>query len=66
MLSVTVYGAAKLAGEHYTNAYWQTYGSPTITVRSFNAYGGREPTKPGISPRLSRALSSGFSTALRR
>jgi UDP-glucose 4-epimerase len=38
---VTVYGAAKLAGEHYTNAYWQTYGLPTIVVRPFNAYGPR-------------------------
>ena len=40
-LPVTVYGAAKLAGEHYTNAYWQTYGLPTIVVRPFNAYGPR-------------------------
>jgi UDP-glucose 4-epimerase len=38
---VTVYGAAKLAGEHYANAYWQTYGLPTIVVRPFNAYGPR-------------------------
>ena len=38
---VTVYGAAKLAGEHYTNAYWQTYGLPAIVVRPFNAYGPR-------------------------
>lgn len=38
---VTVYGAAKLAGEHYTNAYWQTYRLPTIIVRPFNAYGPR-------------------------
>jgi UDP-glucose 4-epimerase len=38
---VTVYGAAKLAGEHYTNAYWQTYGLPTVVVRPFNAYGPR-------------------------
>jgi UDP-glucose 4-epimerase len=40
-LPVTVYGAAKLVGEHYTNAYWQTYGLPTIVVRPFNAYGPR-------------------------
>jgi UDP-glucose 4-epimerase len=38
---VTVYGAAKLAGEHYTKAYWQTYGLATIVVRPFNAYGPR-------------------------
>ncbi|WP_316229340.1 GDP-mannose 4,6-dehydratase [Bradyrhizobium sp. SZCCHNR1070] len=38
---VTVYGAAKLAGELYTDAYFQTYGLPTIIVRPFNAYGPR-------------------------
>jgi UDP-glucose 4-epimerase len=38
---VTVYGAAKLAGEFYTEAYRQTYGLPTIVVRPFNAYGPR-------------------------
>jgi UDP-glucose 4-epimerase len=38
---VTVYGAAKLAGELYADAYYQTYGLPTVTVRPFNAYGPR-------------------------
>jgi UDP-glucose 4-epimerase len=38
---VTVYGAAKLAGELYTEAYRQTYGLPTQIVRPFNAYGPR-------------------------
>ena len=38
---VTVYGAAKLAGEFYTHAYRQTYGLPTMIVRPFNAYGPR-------------------------
>jgi UDP-glucose 4-epimerase len=38
---VTVYGAAKFAGELYTEAYRQTYGLPTQTVRPFNAYGPR-------------------------
>jgi UDP-glucose 4-epimerase len=38
----TVYGAAKLAGEHYAKAYWQTYGLPTVVVRPFNTYGPRE------------------------
>jgi UDP-glucose 4-epimerase len=37
----TVYGGAKLAGEAYTEAYFQTYGMPTIVVRPFNAYGPR-------------------------
>lgn len=38
---VTVYGSAKLAGELYAEAYWQTYGLPVVIVRPFNAYGPR-------------------------
>jgi UDP-glucose 4-epimerase len=37
----TVYGAAKLAGEAYTRAYYLTYGYPTVIVRLFNTYGPR-------------------------
>jgi UDP-glucose 4-epimerase len=37
----TVYGGAKLAGEAYAEAYFQTYGLPTLIVRPFNAYGPR-------------------------
>ncbi len=39
---VTVYGAAKLVGEHYALAYHRTYGMNTVVVRPFNAYGPRE------------------------
>jgi UDP-glucose 4-epimerase len=38
---MTVYGAAKLAGERYTDAYWKTYGYPTTVIRPFNAFGPR-------------------------
>ena len=38
---MTAYGAAKLAGEHYTLAYLRTYGLPAVVVRPFNAYGPR-------------------------
>jgi UDP-glucose 4-epimerase len=38
---VTIYGAAKLAGELYAEAYRQTYGLQTLIVRPFNAYGPR-------------------------
>ena len=38
---VTVYGAAKLAGELYADAYRQTYGLPVVIARPFNAYGPR-------------------------
>ena len=38
---MTVYGAAKLAGECYARAFHRTYGYPTVVVRPFNAYGPR-------------------------
>ncbi len=38
---MTVYGAAKLAGECYTRAYHRTYDFPTVVVRPFNSYGPR-------------------------
>jgi UDP-glucose 4-epimerase len=38
---MTVYGSAKLAGECYTRAFYQTYGYPTVVIRPFNAYGPR-------------------------
>ncbi|MFA6523252.1 MAG: NAD-dependent epimerase/dehydratase family protein [Candidatus Peribacteraceae bacterium] len=39
---ITVYGASKLAGELYTNAYHRTYGLRTTVIRPFNTYGPRE------------------------
>lgn len=38
---MTVYGAAKLAGECYTRAFHRTYGMDTVVVRPFNSYGPR-------------------------
>ncbi|MBM3845644.1 MAG: NAD-dependent epimerase/dehydratase family protein [Verrucomicrobia bacterium] len=38
---LTVYGASKLAGEHYTQAYFECYRLPTICVRPFNNFGPR-------------------------
>src|SRR5262245_56710509 len=40
---MTVYGAAKLAGECYARAFQRTYGYPTVVVRPFNTYGPRCP-----------------------
>jgi UDP-glucose 4-epimerase len=37
----TIYGATKLAGEHYAAAYHTTHGLDTVTVRPFNTYGPR-------------------------
>lgn len=38
---ITVYGAAKAAGELYSLAYYKTYGLRTMVVRPFNTYGPR-------------------------
>lgn len=38
---LTVYGASKLAGEHYTNAFHECYGMNTTVLRIFNNYGPR-------------------------
>src|SRR5262249_33321733 len=40
-LPTTVYGASKLVGEHYTLAFHQTHGLPSMIVRPFNTYGPR-------------------------
>jgi UDP-glucose 4-epimerase len=37
----TVYGASKLAGEHYASAYHTCFGLPVVRVRPFNNYGPR-------------------------
>jgi UDP-glucose 4-epimerase len=37
----TVYGASKLAGEHYAAAYHSCFGLPVVRVRPFNNYGPR-------------------------
>jgi len=37
----TIYGASKLAGEHYTNVYKKCYGLYTVVLRIFNNYGPR-------------------------
>jgi UDP-glucose 4-epimerase len=38
---LTVYGASKLAGEHYTNSFFECYGLNTTVLRIFNNYGPR-------------------------
>jgi UDP-glucose 4-epimerase len=51
---VTVYGAAKLAGEYYTSAYYQTYGLPALVVRPFNSYGAREHSQGDLAEVIPR------------
>lgn len=38
---LTVYGSSKLAGEHYTNSFYECYGMNTTVLRIFNNYGPR-------------------------
>jgi UDP-glucose 4-epimerase len=38
---LTVYGASKLAGEHYTNAFHECYQMPVTVFRIFNNFGPR-------------------------
>ena len=42
LMPTTVYGASKLAGELYTDAFYRTYSLPTVVLRPFNTYGYRE------------------------
>lgn len=60
---VTVYGAAKLAGELYALAYQRTYGLKATVVRPFNAYGAREPdqgTRAEVIPRFTIRILNGL------
>lgn len=58
---LTVYGASKLAGEHYARSYFECYGMPVVCVRPFNNYGPRshfEGDSGEVIPRfLLRALA---------
>jgi UDP-glucose 4-epimerase len=57
----TVYGANKLAGEHYALAYLRTDDLPVVVVRPFNTYGYREHfagTSGEVIPKMTiRALA---------
>ncbi len=57
---LTVYGASKLAGEHYARAYFESFSLPVTCVRPFNNYGPRahfEGDTGEVIPRfLMRAL----------
>jgi UDP-glucose 4-epimerase len=60
---VTVYGAAKLAGELYADAYLRTYGLPIVIVRPFNAYGPRayqRGTRAEVLPRFVNRIRNGL------
>jgi len=43
------YAAAKLAGEAYCRAFWESYGLETVVVRYFNVFGPRQDPKSEYS-----------------
>jgi len=56
---VTPYGASKLSGEKYCEAYNHTYGVGMISLRYFNVYGERQSANPysGVIAIFSKQLS---------
>jgi UDP-glucose 4-epimerase len=56
------YGAAKLAGEYYCQAFTATYGFETVCLRYFNVFGPRQdPNSPysAVIPRFIAAMLAG-------
>lgn len=56
------YAVAKLAGEHYCQAFFHTYGLETVCIRYFNVFGPRQdPDSPysAVIPLFITALLSG-------
>jgi len=46
-MTLSAYAAAKLAGEHYCEAFYHTHGLETVCLRYFNVFGPRQdPNSP--------------------
>ena len=43
------YAVAKLSGEYYCHAFYQTYGLPTVAIRYFNVFGPRQDPNSAYS-----------------
>jgi len=59
---ISPYGAAKLAGEYYCQAFTATYGFQTVCLRYFNVYGPRQdPNSPysAVIPLFLSAMLAG-------
>jgi len=59
----TVYGASKLAGEHYAAAFHRCYGLPVVRVRCFNNFGPRahfEGDSGEVIPRFALCALAGL------
>lgn len=53
---VSPYGVSKLAGEFYAKVFHELYGVPTVCVRPFNVYGGRQGLNSPYSGVISKFL----------
>lgn len=51
------YAVSKLAGEHFTHAYFRQYGLPTVTVRPFNVYGPGQTGEGALQIFIKKALN---------
>ena len=59
---ISPYGAAKLAGEYYCQAFTATYGFETVSIRYFNVFGPRQdPDSPysAVIPLFITAMLAG-------
>ena len=56
---VSPYGASKLAGEAYCQAYWRSYGLPTLALRFGNVYGPGCGHKDSVVARFMRRALNG-------
>ncbi len=59
----TIYGAAKAAGELYSQACMRAYGLPVTVIRPFNSYGPREHaegTSAEVIPRFVTRILAGL------
>lgn len=52
------YGASKLAGEKYTQAFHRAFGLPTVCVRPFNIYSPRQDPESPYSGVISRFIDN--------
>ena len=51
------YGASKLAGERYLEAFTRTYGLPTVALRYLNVFGPRQNPRSEYAAAIPRFIS---------
>jgi UDP-N-acetylglucosamine/UDP-N-acetyl-alpha-D-glucosaminouronate 4-epimerase len=59
---ISPYGVSKLAGERYLQAFWESYGLPTVALRYFNVFGTRQDPRAeyaAVVPRFVEAAVEG-------